>query len=175
MALSQAERALLRVTKATAQQLRNYDEASHLTTATGLSLAQLRDRACADRLALSEHFTIAGDKLLRSRPSQTRSAISRYYYGMYHAMRAVVYFVERGDDHERHSVLPGKTPADFPGSALWQNNLKDARERRNEADYNPYPASLTEYRAIARGLQNQAHLLLPTARAYLKSKGCSYL
>jgi len=175
VALSATDNALLRVATATKSQLNHYGEAFHLTTTTGLSIPQLRDRACADRLALAEHFALAGDKLLSARPSQSRSAISRYYYGMYHAMRAVVYFVEKGDDHEQHSALPKRTPADFPGGPIWRNTLKDARERRNEADYNPYPVPGSAFRPIARALQSDTHKLLSIARTYLKSKGCGYV
>ncbi len=81
------------------------------------------------------------DRLMRARPPMCRVAVGRYYYGMYHAMRAVVYFHVTGDDHEQHSVLPRSMPADFPDADFWKNALKDARLRRNEADYDPYPMS----------------------------------
>ncbi len=43
---------------------------------------------------------------MRGRPPMRRVAVGRYYYAMYHAMRAVVYFRTPGDDHEQHSDLP---------------------------------------------------------------------
>jgi uncharacterized protein (UPF0332 family) len=142
---------------------------------TGRTLDDLRHQAVADRFKLARHFVDAGDKLLRARPSQSRSAISRYYYGMYHAMRAVVYYVEKGDDHERHTALPKKTPLDFDNRGMWLNNLKDARERRNEADYVPYPLPSKSFRVTAVALQQNAHDLLRLSSAYLISKGCSHL
>lgn len=175
MALSPTDSALLRVSKASSRDFRSFGEAVHLTTTTGRTVDELCDQACADRLRLARHFVESGDKLLALRPSQSRSAISRYYYGMYHAMRAVVYFVEKGDDHQDHSALPKKTPHDFANAAAWQNNLKDARGRRNEADYDPYPIRLTPFRSTAVQLQGNAHELLKVARAYLQNKGCKYL
>ena len=175
MPLSAVENAYLRVSQANRQQLGYYGEALHLTSTTGLTLTELQHRVCVDRLDLATHFLAAGDKLSRARPSQPRSAISRFYYGMYHAMRAVVYFAEGGDDHEKHLILPKKTPADFPSAALWQNSLKDARERRNEADYDPYPASQSHFFRVSRALQGDAHGLVTESRNYLKSKGCLFL
>lgn len=104
-----------------------------------------------------------------------RVATGRYYYAMYHAMRAVVYFQSSGDDHEQHSQLAGKTPADFPNGAYWQNELKDARLRRNEADYNPYPATDRDFINTARHMRREAHSLLSDANTYLHANGCGYL
>lgn len=175
MTLSPGEIVLLRVSKAVGRDFRAFDEAVHLTSTTGRTVDDLREQACADRLRLATHFVATGDKLLGLGPSQSRSAVSRFYYGMYHAMRAVVYFMERGDDHQEHSTLPKKTPPDFVNSALWENNLKDARGRRNEADYDPYPISLSPFRTTALQLQANAHELVRLSRTYLQGKGCRYV
>ncbi|MEV8420029.1 HEPN domain-containing protein [Streptomyces niveus] len=130
---------------------------------------------CADRIALAEDFLTTADRLMRSRPPEFRSAISRYYYSMYHAFRAVAYFNEGGDDKESHSALPGAVPRDFPDSAIWQNELKDARSRRNAADYDPYPILPAAWRDVAKDLQSKTPTLLALAGSYLKKRGCKHL
>ncbi|MFD3821594.1 HEPN domain-containing protein [Streptomyces sp. NPDC058625] len=135
----------------------------------------LQHQSCADRIRLAKTFLNSADRLMKVRPPEYRSAISRYYYSMYHALRAVVYFHEGGDDKESHSTLPGAVPNDFTNSAIWQNALKDARARRNEADYDPYPINPEDWRNVARDLQSKAPTLLTLAESYLKQKGCNHL
>jgi hypothetical protein len=94
---------------------------------------------------------------------------------MYHTMRAVVFFVERGDDFEEHSKLPGRTPADFPDAATWQNALKDARLSRNAADYDPYPKSDRSYKKAAEDLSERSVELARASRDYLRSRGCAHV
>ena len=169
------EQALLRVSKFDKSTIVLLGEGVHLTTSTSRTIRDLQDQVCADRLALATELLATGDKLLRSRPPQYRSAISRYYYCMYHSARAVVYFSHGGDDFEKHSDLPGRVPTDFKDSTLWRNALKDARSYRNDADYDPYPASPQTWRAIALHLSANASGLLSEAKAYLKRKGCGYV
>ncbi len=175
MALGAAEAALLRVSKGDRRLLSALEEGVYLTSITARTIADLRQQAVADRLQLAEHFHATANKLLRTRPPQPRSAVSRYYYAMYHATRAIVFFVHGGDDHEKHSNLPGQMPPDFVDAAIWQNNLKDARGRRNEADYDPYPLAAASFLPAARDLQGRSADLLIAARAYLKTKGCAHL
>ncbi|MEU9965131.1 HEPN domain-containing protein [Streptomyces malaysiensis] len=144
----------------------------HLTHSTARSITDLQQQACLDRIELAKNFLIAGDKLMKARPALYRSAVSRYYYAMYHAARAVAYFYHGGDDHESHSKLPKAIPGDFADSAVWQNQLKDARSRRNEADYDPYPTDTHSWRRVAKDLQVKAPSLLSLADTYLKQKGC---
>lgn len=157
------------------KQLLAFREGVYLETSSGQTIDELRDQACADRIALAEHFLAAGDKMMRSRPPEYRSAISRFYYSMYHAMRAVAFYAHGGDDHQEHRILPQKTPSDFPSSAQRENDLKDARTTRNSADYDPYPSDITAHRAAAKRLQPLAQSLIPDVRTYLKSKGCTRL
>lgn len=175
MALSAHDAALLRVSKGDRRLLLALEEGVYLTTVTARTIADLKQQASADRLSLAGQFHETANKLLRARPTQSRSAISRYYYSMYHAMRSVVFFVHGGDDHEKHNALPGVTPSDFVDAAIWQNTLKDARGRRNEADYDPYPMETVDFLATARDLQGKSAQLLVEARSYLTTKGCAHL
>jgi uncharacterized protein (UPF0332 family) len=175
LALSGTEQQLLRVSKATQKTMTAFKDGVFIANLTSRSLDDLREQVVADRLTLATDLAAVGDRLLKTRPVQYRSAIGRFYYSMYHSMRATVYFVYGGDDHERHDVLPKHTPADFPDSALWENRLKNARGHRNDADYDPYPRQHSDFRQAAADLQAHAHALNPLVRAYLRGKGCGYV
>lgn len=166
---------LRRVTASTKKQLLSFAEGVYLVTITGRTIDDLQHQATADRLGLARSFLGTGDKLMRTRPPQFRSAISRYYYAMYHGLRAVVFFVYGGDDQEKHAVLPGHIPSDFPDNDVWGNALKDARVYRNAADYDPYDIDGTSWRLIARGLSVEASQLLRVSEKYLRQRGCTYL
>lgn len=173
--LSPQDHALLRVGIASKKTLILYAEAIHLTSVTAKSIVQLQQQVCVDRLQMADRFIRAAEKLVRCRPPEYRSAVSRYYYAMYHSVRAVVYFAHGGDDHQEHSTLPTKLPVDFPGHNVWLNDLKDARSRRNDADYDPYPFSDAAWKSVASNLASQAPRLAQEARTYLQRKGCAGL
>lgn len=167
--------ALTQVLKASKDNLAQFRQGIALEKQTSRTIEELQHRGCADRLELARLMLDAGNKLTRARPAHYRSAISRYYYAMYHASRAVVYFAHGGDDFEEHSRLPGYFPGDFPAKATWQNDLKNARLLRNDVDYEPYPDGLATYRSHAKGLQVKATQLLAECTNYLRSKGCQYV
>src|ERR1044071_3277498 len=102
-----------------------------------LPLATLVRQATSDRLQLAGAHLRAGDNLLFA--ANYRSAISRYYYAMYHAARAITYAAHQGDDHERHSILPRNLPANWNTAPSREIELTDARFLRNQADYDCYP------------------------------------
>jgi hypothetical protein len=91
---------------------------------------------------------------------------------MYHAARTVAYVFHQGDDHEGHMALHNALPGDFPDVDRWKNNLKDARVRRNEADYEPYPKPDSDFAAVARSQLVTATSFLAEAENYLRTKGC---
>jgi uncharacterized protein (UPF0332 family) len=113
-------------------------------------VAQLIQQATSDRLLLAGEHLRAGDQLIFS--NQYRSAISRHYYAMYQAARAIVYADFCGDDHERHNVLARHLPTKLPDLAMREQQLTDARFLRNEADYDVYPFSMAEWELDARQL-----------------------
>jgi len=170
-----ADAALLRVSKAQKRALEMFVEGVYLASTAPGGLEELRHRVCADRLRLAADFLVSANRLYRMRPACYRDAISRYYYGMYHSARAVVYYAHGGDDHESHNALPGQIPKDFPDAARWTNALKDARAYRNAADYDPYPEEKSYWRGVAANLATEAPALLRLAKQYLGAKGCGYI
>lgn len=163
---------LLRVAKGKKSDIDHWKEGAYLQSRTGKTIDELRYRAAADRYRLAAGFLRQAKRLNEGSPRMYRSAVSRCYYSMYHAMRAAVYVAHGGDDFEEHRVLPTNAPADLNNRASWSNSLKNARERRNAADYDPYPKGDSAWRSDALSLQTQASDFLREVKSYLTGKGC---
>ena len=134
---------------------------AHLTSGTKhpFPLAALVRQATIDRLQFAGDHLRAGDNSLFS--AHYRSAISRYYYAMYHASRAIVFAESQGDDHERHQALPRNLPGGWADRPTRESELTDARLLRNQADYDVYPMGDSGWEADARGLAvTAAHFVL---------------
>jgi uncharacterized protein (UPF0332 family) len=166
---------LHRVASADAKQLANWKEGVSLESRSSKQIDDLRQRATADRVDMAVAFRRRAAILLNQHPPMCRDAISRYYYSVYHAFRAVVFFNSNGDDHNGHSDLQKQVPTDFPQADIWKNNLKIARELRNEADYDLYPKSDSAWIRNAEQVREIADLAIPEVRRYLRSKECAYL
>ena len=165
------DKRLIRLAEATKVQLNNWKEGVSLQKDSGQTISELINKAAADRWYFAYAHRHDANKFLNSKPPLYRSAVSRYYYSMYHAMRACVFVSHQGDDHEQHSELP-KYKLRFDSDLNWQNILKDARELRNRADYEPYPKSDKAWRLHALNLKENADLLLSTTRTFLQNQGC---
>lgn len=153
-------------------ELEQWKEGVSLHLDSGQSIDNLMLRVALARWKLAAEHRRDANQLMRQSRVPYRSAISRYYYAMYHAMRAAAYVFHGGDDHESHSLLPSNVPGDFPNASLWRNELKDARLTRNAADYDPYPRSRNYWYARARTMKRRANRLVRETRAYLRGKGC---
>lgn len=132
-------------------------------------LDQLIQKATSDRFLLAGEHLRAGDQLIFA--NQYRSAISRHYYAMYHAARSIVYADLRGDDYERHHVLPRHLPAKLPDVTLREQQLTNARFLRNEADYDVYPFSMAEWESDARLLAIIATNFLKACEEFAVNEG----
>lgn len=123
----QTERdALVILTRSTRRDISNWELGCKAFEISGKPITQLVEDACRDRLEFAATMQVAALTLARSRPAHYNSSISRSYYAMYHAARAVAFYGHRGDDHQEHSKLPGKLPTDFPEQQKWENELKSA-------------------------------------------------
>jgi uncharacterized protein (UPF0332 family) len=175
MALSASEDRLQRITKAPKNTLVLLKEGVSIESTLARQLDDAMDQTVADRLDLADEFLDMAERLYRSKTDMSRPAIARYYYAMYHAMRAVAYQNHGGDDHEQHTVLPAKgVPNDYPNKDLASNELKDARTLRNEADYEQYPVTRSYFKSAATDLRPKAKAFVSAARQYVTSKGNPY-
>lgn len=163
---------LLFVSKASKERLDAFAAGISLVQRTDYDLTQLRAKATLDRIIFARDFLQSAETAINSAPPMNRVAVSRGYYSMYHCLRAAVFFVNGGDDHEKHSILPNKLPDDFPDQKYWENSLKGARYDRNRADYDPYPKNDNQFRSAAENIVANAKLIIPITRAYLRRKGC---
>ena len=109
---------------------------------------------------------------LRTSPARHRDSISRSYYAMYHAARAVVYLAHQGDDHQEHDQLYKAIPSDFPDVEVWKNELKDARLKRNEADYEFFSETMGSFRPASGLLFDKATEFDVICTDYLRNRGC---
>lgn len=163
---------MLFIAKALKENLDMLTAGAHLVGRTGYTVDQLREKAVRDRLEMAR--LLLGEARLAAsavKPAY-RTAVSRAYYAMYHAFRAVCFYIHNGDDYEKHDKLPSAIPRDFPACSQWENDLKRARYDRNRADYDPYPRSSRTFEATARDLLITASSSLAEAKDYLRAKGC---
>lgn len=163
---------LLRVGKAKNGAVLDWQEGVSLSAASGLSIQDLKLYVASDRWLLAYDHRRDANALLTLAQPLYRSAISRYYYAMYHSMRASAFVFHNGDDYEEHSKLPLNIPNDFPGAAGWETSLKNARSSRNAADYDPYPRGEAHWRSLTQAIRADADALLIETRDYLRAKGC---
>lgn len=166
---------LIRVGKAERKLIANWDEGVSLQSDSGLTIAELTNLVATDRWHLADRHHRAANRLLSLPRPPYRTAISRLYYAMYHAMRAAAFIFHNGDDHEAHKSLPQNVPDDFPDKDFWANALKTARLVRNSADYDPYPKHARPWAKKAQIIKTDAKGLVRLARDYLRSKGCQGL
>jgi uncharacterized protein (UPF0332 family) len=114
------------------------------TIGRGFTTTNMVKQIVSDRLELAGSHLRTADTLAQA--TQYRSAISRYYYSMYHAARAIAFGYHKGDDYQRHSVLPTQLPPPLPNEPRWKNELDDARLVRNMADYDLYPRAALDWK-----------------------------
>lgn len=143
------------VTELSSKRLSDLAAGASLAARTSYSLDELIAKVTIERVQFSGVLhTQAVDALVKR--SCYRLAISRGYYSMYHAIRAVVFYVTRGDENQEHSTLPKHIPADFPGGVSWETKLKNARLERNRADYDPYPQQDRAFEVMARQIVGES-------------------
>ena len=157
--------------QATVKDIKAWKRGVYLQDQSGVTIDELHLQVVVDRLELSTKVRRRGIRLMSNSPPHYRDAVSRFYYAMYHSVRAVVAHGKGGDDSLSHSALPDHIPGDFPDKDAWINALKDAREHRNAADYNIYPKSEGAWKTIAEELRRKANGLERACREYLGGKG----
>jgi len=163
---------LLHISKGHRETINHFRLGVHLSSISGLSIDELVEVVCKDRFGYARQTLACARWALNAPKPQYRVVLARAYYAMYHAGRAIVFYVERGDDHEAHLELPKHLPRDLPNRDQWENQLKNARLERNRADYDPYPKSDIAFRASAQTTFQAAENFLRAGKRYLVRKGC---
>jgi uncharacterized protein (UPF0332 family) len=164
---------LLRIGQAKSKEQSAWLEGISIERSSGETIERIRIRIVAARFALAREMKKQSRYSPSASAAMQRLTVSRSYYAMYHAIRSAAYIHYAGDDHQQHSDLPQKIPDDFPSYGVWGNQLKSAREYRNQADYDPYPRSRKYWKVMAESVHADAVQLLPIVRNYLRGKGCN--
>jgi len=129
------------------------------------------------RFALARGLIEAAKTLAdNENPLVRRSAVSRAYYGAYHAARAMVFAIRRHDEDD-HDKLAQAVDSILEGRVAVGAVLKNLRRLRNEMDYSPFPGPdpRTQYDAqeidtlITQSLQ-QADELVGTFERHLQER-----
>lgn len=164
---------LRRISQSPKDTIALWKEGASLVADSGHQIDALLLVVASDRWKLSKQFNNQGKRLMLLQTPACRSAISRFYYSMYHAARACVFLETKGDDHERHSELPLHLPSALKTPTNWQTILKNARLLRNRADYESYPKTENSWKSEALAIQTNAANLLVDSKVFLISKGCT--
>lgn len=163
-------RDLLRLSTASKKKIDDLKYAEYLFRRHSWKVEKFTDEITKDRLRLSS-YCLSTDRQSFKKYNKYRLCVSRSYYAIYHCARAVVYYVHGGDDYQEHNVLHKNLPNDFPVRATWDNDIRNARLARNEADYDPYPLSDATFKGKATANLAKAELFLDVSTIYLKIKG----
>jgi uncharacterized protein (UPF0332 family) len=133
------------------------------------STTNLMRQVVSDRLELAGNHLRTADTLAQS--TLYRSAISRYYYAMYHAARAICFGYYKGDNYQRHGVLPNNLPPTLSNASRWKNELDDARLVRNMADYDLYPRATSDWKSDSMALAVSASEFLIECEEFAMNVG----
>lgn len=133
---------------------------------TRVQVDQLINRLVRDRMAKATDYLTFAQQLDASLPLHQPHIISRCYYVMYHAARALALHVRRSDlDH--HGRLPAILTKEL--GTNYGKLLADWRDKRNHLDYSPYPpADLAKQTVTA---VSDASSFLTVCRDYLQNRG----
>ncbi|WP_084421398.1 HEPN domain-containing protein [Rhodococcus gordoniae] len=134
--------------------------------------SRLISQVISDRLELAGYHLRIGDRFFQD--GEYRTSISRHYYAMYHAARAIAFATHKGDDFQQHSILPKNLPTKLPpsnSSGPWQTELTRARLIRNQADYDLYPVSIKDWEGDARDMAAIAPLFVAACSDFALNEG----
>lgn len=135
-------------------------------------LDEIVHKLTADRFALAQEIFATAKLLDINSPGGQRAAISRSYYAMYQASRAIVFHYERSDI-DNHHALPQRLPDKLPNSKHWADRLVDWRKKRDEVDYSPYPRGALD--VMAAEALREAEDFLNLCGQFLIERGCIHV
>jgi len=120
----------------------------------------------SDRLTKARNYLAFAQRLDATEELDQTHIVSRCYYAMYHAARALVLYVRRYDldDHDRLPAAIGQTLGLAHGDTLgrW-------REARNQVDYSPYLPDDLQARSVLA--VDDALSFLGACEDFLRARG----
>lgn len=133
---------------------------------TSTYLESLIENATIKRYNLALSFCESANSINIKTDMDARNIISRNYYGMYHAARAVIFHYYRydRDNHKEVSKFIKRLLGTDYGDIL-----KEWRDYRNKADYSAYPQ--IDYTDYAKESIKVAKEFLSKCKEYLQERG----
>jgi uncharacterized protein (UPF0332 family) len=172
MALTVVENELLKLQKFNKNQINLLQNGVRLVGVAGRPIEDLLRDASSARFKLAKSFLRSSNRLISHKPALHRDVVSRAYYAIYHSARAVSFLTHPGDDYEHHDKVASGLPSDLSNVEVWRNKIKDARLKRNEADYEPFLSSDPTFRKASLATNKLAVEFVGVCAIYLKGKGC---
>lgn len=145
------------------------DAAAPLDTA---KLEEIINELTADRFIFAREIFETAKTFDITTTGGQKAAISRSYYAMYQASRAIIFHYERSDI-DSHSALPERIPEQLPNQKHWSDRLDYWRRARNKVDYSPYPNGALD--VMAADALNDATNFLNLCQQFLKRRGCTHV
>jgi len=129
----------------------------------------LRD-AIDQRMGFAKGLLDSAKAMPTGSATTARNVISRSYYAMYHAGRAVQFAFSRADIDD-HQAVASKLPDDFPESAHWRDRLKFWRIKRDKADYEPWIEPTDSFELLQPAALREASRFIEQCQSYLRERG----
>lgn len=120
------------------------------------------------RYNLAKSFHESAKAIPLNADIDARNVISRNYYAMFHAARAVIFHFHRYDEEKHEEVIKG-----IGGilSNVLQNQLRKWKENRILVDYSPFPKfDLMDY---ANRSKKEVEEFLNECKTFLSKRGVS--
>jgi len=157
---------LQRLTGSQAALLRCLTELNLISTT---EVEELINHLVKDRFKKAQAYLKFTRQLNPQQEIEQTHIVSRVYYAMYHAARAIVLHTQRMDvdDHKKLATAFGQIVG---GS--WEDILTEWRKLRNRLDYSPYlPSDLSE---ICLKALDDGEKIIHFCREYLEKRGVKF-
>ena len=156
---------LERISSERYQLLRSFAEEGMFSTA---DLERIMEEFTIQRYNLAKSFHESAKAIPINADIDARNVISRSYYAMFHAARAVNFHFNRYDEEKHEEVI--KSIGGILGNSL-QNQLLKWKEKRILVDYSPFPEfDLMDY---ANRSKKEAEEFLKECKTFLSKRGVS--
>lgn len=130
---------------------------------------ELISQLTKDRFKKAQAYLKFAHQLNLQREEEQAHIVSRIYYAMYHAARAIVLHTQRMDvdDHKKLATAFGQI-----AGGSWEDILTEWRKLRNRLDYSPYlPPDLS---SICLKALDDGEKIIYFCREYLEKRGVRF-
>jgi uncharacterized protein (UPF0332 family) len=128
--------------------------------------------AVRQRMELAQGFLASAAAMQEGEEISSRNVVSRSYYAMYHAGRAVLLWVMRADVDGHQDVAKKVAHVEeFSEREHWKERLEFWRIQRNKVDYEPWAEREDELSQLREAIVREAQCFLRVCEEYLLKGG----